>query len=403
MNVEQTPDPDISLDPTVVKSTPLRTLVFGSSQVVIDQVAIAAKGRGHQVFTAADIVTGIKLFHAHRPQLVITCWKLADGTGLDVARAVRRAPAGSEAHIILQVDTTTPNELATALRLGVDDCMPNPPPANLLLARLMIAEQRIADRRTQKTTRKRLRRAEAMESVATLARGIAHDINNALGPIIGYTQLVQRAFQAGEKNYERLESILRSCNRARLLVEQVLLFSRIGTAEVKSVDVLALLGGISDSMKERCAATGIQLELDLPEDLPKLPGNPQYLAEAITNIVQNAFEAMPDGGTLTIGSDCIYLDQAAVSHLERMTAGQYIMVRVTDTGTGIAPDVLPRVFDPFFTTKVRQRVTGMGLSVAQGVVQSHEGAIEVSSQPGKGTSVVVWLPLHPQRLEENGG
>jgi len=240
-----------------------------------------------------------------------------------------------------------------------------------------------------------------MELIGTLARGIAHDINNALGPIIGYTQLVQRAFSNEDKNYERLDTVLRSCQRAKQLVEQVLAFSRMGRI-AKSPTSLSRVA--KQALLQVKSQFGEQARIDMvvPEDLPEIDGDERSLIEAFANVLTNAVEAIATkpSARVRFTAGITFLDATGAKRMPELVSGSHALITIEDEGTGIPLSIIDKVFDPFFTTKERLRVTGMGLSVAHGIVRGHDGAIDIKSTEGESTRVRIWLPCHAQEQDD---
>jgi len=386
----------VDTTPTViVDHHRFKVLVVDDEAVARQIIRTACELRGWIVFEAVEGEEALAIYDEVRPQLITLDWNMPGLSGPETAERLRRHRKGRDAYVLMASARGDASDMLHALRFGADDCIAKPFDPAILQARLLVAEQRINDRREYRTTRSRLKQSQAMESIGTLARGIAHEINNALGPIIGYTQLVQRAFQPGEKNHDRLETVLRSCQRAKQLVEQVLSFSRLGRAERAPVALHRIAVQAVSQVKANFGDKA-KIEVQVPEDLPEIDGDERSLAEMLINLITNAVEAcatVPDASVrLAIG--VTYLDAAAAKRLPELVAGNHAIISIADTGVGIPDEIRGRVFDPFFTTKERQRVTGMGLSVAHGIVRSHDGAIELKSTHGSGTEVKVWIPVH---------
>ncbi|BAZ33710.1 hypothetical protein NIES4074_62240 (plasmid) [Cylindrospermum sp. NIES-4074] len=235
-------------------------------------------------------------------------------------------------------------------------------------------------------------RAQRLESLGTLASGIAHDINNILTPILAAAQLLKGRFAKDEERYSQLLAIIENnAKRGAALVKQVLSFARGIKGERVIVKVKHLIVDIIQIAKQTFPIS-IEFTIQIQEDLRAVAGDPTQLHQVLMNLVVNARDAMPEGGNLKITADNIFIDEDYTRmHLESKV-GHYIVITVIDTGMGMTPKILNRIFEPFFTTKEVGAGLGLGLSVALGIIKSHEGFITVSSQVGKGSIFKIFLP-----------
>jgi len=229
--------------------------------------------------------------------------------------------------------------------------------------------------------------AQRLEAIGLLAGGIAHDLNNLLTPIIGYTEMALEAEQRGQPVAPDLEPVLAAAERARDLVKQLLAFGRQQPLEVGRVDVAQLLDGMR-SLLRPLMPESIALEVVANGDGHVIAADPVQIQQALMNLAVNAIDAMPLGGTLhvEVGS------QDATARDGACASDRYVCIEVRDTGKGIEPAVLPRVFEPFFTTKAPGQGIGLGLAMAYGIVRQHEGEIRVRSELGRGTSFTILIP-----------
>lgn len=233
-------------------------------------------------------------------------------------------------------------------------------------------------------------RAQRLESLGTLASGMAHDLNNVLAPILMSVQLLMLKFP--DLPTQNLLKILEAnVKRGAGLVKQVLSFARGVEGERITLQVQHLILEIEQIAKQTFPKS-IEVYTDLPSDLWTVSANATHLHQVLMNLVVNARDAMPDGGTLSIGAENLFID----AHYARMyleaQVGNYIVITISDTGTGITPESLERIFEPFFTTKEFGKGTGLGLSTVIGIIKSHGGFVNVTSQVGKGTQFQVFLP-----------
>lgn len=242
------------------------------------------------------------------------------------------------------------------------------------------------------------RRRQRLEALGTLASGIAHDLNNLLTPILMSSRMLQR----GSANLDRdalLDTIVSGASRGADLISQLLTFARGGDGEHRPIDVAELMSELTGIL-EHTLRNNIELEVNLSPDLPDVWGDATEISQVLMNLVINARDAMTDGGTMRINAKPRALDVERTFSLVTLQPGHYVALSVQDTGSGIPPKVRDRMFDPFFTTKERGQGTGLGLSTSIGIVRSHDGAIDVKSTVGEGTTITVLLPVFDEEGED---
>jgi signal transduction histidine kinase len=240
-----------------------------------------------------------------------------------------------------------------------------------------------------------LTQAQKMEAVGQLAGGIAHDFNNLLTAISGYSELLLSELPPEDLRRSHAEEIRKAGERAASLTQQLLAFSRRQVLEPKILDVNTVVSDI-ERMLRRLIGEHIDLKARKAADLWKVRADPGQIEQAILNLVLNARDAMPSGGTLAIETSNADLDEAfSLSHVPT-PPGPYVCVAVTDTGIGISDEIKARLFEPFFTTKERGKGTGLGLSTTYGIVKQSGGYLWCDSEVGRGTTFRVFLP----RVEE---
>ncbi|MBL0796365.1 MULTISPECIES: PAS domain-containing hybrid sensor histidine kinase/response regulator [Pseudomonas] len=238
-----------------------------------------------------------------------------------------------------------------------------------------------------------LRHAQKMEAVGQLTGGIAHDFNNMLTGIIGSLDLMQRYIASGRADEigRFTDAAVSSANRAAALTHRLLAFSRRQSLDRKTIDVNELIHSLEDLIR-RTKGDPIELKLRLADNVWPVSTDVSQLENALLNLVINARDAMPDGGELLIETANVYLDGNDITTLEPVKAGDYLMLAVSDNGTGMTPSVRSKAFDPFFTTKPIGQGTGLGLSMIYGFAQQSGGHVSLDSLPGQGTCVRLYLP-----------
>ena len=248
----------------------------------------------------------------------------------------------------------------------------------------------VKDITEKKMLESQLLRAQRMESIGTLASGIAHDINNVLTPIMLSQELLREKY-TDEESQRYLSAIERSAQRGARLMKQVMSYAKGVEGERNALQVSQLILEIKQIEKETFPKN-IEIRIDISKDLWNISGDATQLHQVLMNLSLNARDAMPDGGILHIDAENLLIDEDyAHIHIDAKV-GPYIVITVSDTGAGIPSDVLDRIFEPFFTTKEHGKGTGLGLSTALGIVKSHGGFITVYSEVGKGTAFKVYLP-----------
>ncbi|MBL1203713.1 MAG: hypothetical protein FWK04_32755, partial [Nostoc sp. GBBB01] len=233
-------------------------------------------------------------------------------------------------------------------------------------------------------------RTQQLESFGTLASGIAHDLNNILAPILMTAQLLEAQVD-DERSRRLLPILITNTKRGAFLVKQVLSFARGIKGEQTIVQVKHLIAEISQIAKQTFPKS-IEFSTVIPEDLWSVSGNITQLHQVLMNLVVNARDAMPDGGSILITAENKLIDEAYARMDIEATVGNYIVLTVADTGMGIPPEILDRIFEPFFTTKEAGTGTGLGLSTVLGIIKNHSGFIRVSSKVNKGTQFKLFLP-----------
>lgn len=238
----------------------------------------------------------------------------------------------------------------------------------------------------------RLRQAQKMEAIGTLAGGIAHDFNNILTAIMGYADMAKEEVEAGSELEDDLDKVIAGGNRAKDLVKQILAFSR-----QNHVERIAFQPAIVINEAIKMLRSSIPTTIDIQQDVNPISktilADPTQIHQIIVNLCTNAFHAMEEsGGQLFISLQNISIDRQAAENRHELKIGEYVELRVEDTGSGISPDIRERIFEPYFTTKKVDKGTGMGLAIIHGIVQSYDGAITVKSEIGKGTSFQVLFP-----------
>ena len=239
-------------------------------------------------------------------------------------------------------------------------------------------EQRTAELRSAQD---RLVQSEKMSAVGQLAAGVAHEINNPLGIILGFAQGLAKRIKADDHMGLPLRSIEREAVRCKNLVQDLLVFSRSSKIEEEELDLNEALTGALSLIYARAKTLNVEIRREMSPDLPRIPANRNKLQQVLINLANNSIDAMPGGGTLTIATA---LSAGRPGHVE---------VRVRDTGHGVPKEIRTRIMEPFFTTKEAGKGTGLGLALVYEIIKKHNGSLELESEEGKGTEFVILLPV----------
>ena len=238
---------------------------------------------------------------------------------------------------------------------------------------------------------RRLRQAQRLEAMGTLAGGIAHDFNNILGAILGYGEMAQRDAPEGSRLARDLDRIVIAGERGRALVDRVLAFSRSAVGERVPIHVEGVVREVLDQVAAKLPSS-VTVHAKLHAGRAAVLGDATQVHQVVANLASNAIQAMPAGGTLRIELAIERVEAPRAATIGGRGAGEHVVLTVADTGAGIAPEIVDRIFDPFFTTKEVGTGTGLGLSLVHGIVTQLGGAIDVASSLGKGSTFTVYLP-----------
>lgn len=253
--------------------------------------------------------------------------------------------------------------------------------------------QRLVDERTHELRQKdeQLRQSQKLEAIGLLAGGIAHEFNNLLQAISGYTRYAMEGIPQGEQSYKDLESVLEASDRAASLTRQLLSFSRRQTVDRRHLDANEM---VADLTRMLCPLLGehVKLKMHLGKNVGAVFADSGSFQQVLVNLCLNARDAMPEGGEIIVKTERMNITAAFSEHYADLKPGHYVEVAVSDTGLGMTPEVCEHIFEPFFTTKPVGQGTGLGLPMVYGIVQQHEGAIHVYSEPGYGSTFKIYLP-----------
>jgi len=283
--------------------------------------------------------------------------------------------------------------------LAVDNIVSKRPLVQRDLNLLMGISLQIAARIHNIQLESHLRQIQKMEAVGNLAGGVAHDFNNILTTILGYSQMLTLQIPKKDPLWKMVDSIHHAGIKASALTQQLLAFSRKQVLEMKVTNLNLIVEDLN-KMFSRLIGENIVMKTYLSQSIGNIMADPGQVGQILMNLVVNARDAMPNGGRITVETGDIYLDEKYANTRSDVNPGHYSMLSVTDTGIGMAPELRDKIFEPFFTTKEPGKGTGLGLSTVYGIVKQHHGHIHVYSEEGHGTSFKIYFPVTGGELEE---
>ena len=270
--------------------------------------------------------------------------------------------------------------------------------ARVIGAVMDVTAHKLAEDGVRRMERQR-RQAQRLEALGTMAGGIAHDFNNILGAMLGYGEMALRDAPRDSRLHRDLDNIMMAGERGRALVDHILAFSRSGAGECVAVHVEAVVREALEFLAAKLP-DHVRVETDLRAARAATLGDPTQVHQVFMNLATNAVQAMTCAGVLRVSLETVRLEAPRLATTGEVPPGEFLVLKVIDSGAGIAPEILERIFDPFFTTKEAGVGTGLGLSLVYGIVAELGGAIDVASTVGKGCAFTVYLPRAGDLAEE---
>jgi two-component system cell cycle sensor histidine kinase/response regulator CckA len=376
-------------------ATPLNVLIVEDSQDDTDIIVRQLRRAGYDpIWKRVDNRQDFLSEMQKRPDIILSDYSMPQFTGMEAVKLLRGI--GLSIPFILISGTMGEEVAVEVMKQGVTDYL-----LKDRIGRLGLAVQRALEEAKIRAERHRLEaqfiEAQKMEVIGQLAGGVAHDFNNILAVIMGYSDLIMQKLPPADPLRSYLTEIQHASGRATGLTRQLLVFSRKQTVQPIVLDLNDELNNL-EKMLRRLVDEHIIFAITPGQDLGRIKADPGYIGQVLMNLVVNARDAMPNGGRLSVATKNITLDDAYARQHEGVVPGEYVMVSVSDTGTGITDEVKARMFEAFFTTKPKGKGTGLGLLTCQTIVQQCGGHIGVYSELGKGSTFKVYLPRVDQSL-----
>jgi signal transduction histidine kinase len=378
-----------------------RILIVDDLQVNITLLERTLRGAGYEsISSTRDPHQVCELHRKNRYALILLDLEMPGMDGFQVMEAMKALESGS--YLPVLVITAQPQHKLRALKSGARDFVSKPVDLTEVLMRVHnLVEVHLlnlaAEARTEQAEG-RFIEAQKMDALGQLATGVAHDFNNIIAIVMGYSEMAMEKLGPGNDLIGDLETIRAACERAAGLTRQLLIFSRKQEVRLVILDLNDVLKDMRN-MLPRLVDENIEMTM-LPGNLSgRIKADTGYVGQVLMNLVVNARDAMPNGGRLAIATGNATLDENWAGAHPGAKSGQYIFLSVSDTGTGMTDEVKARMFEPLFTTKPKGQGTGLGLATCQTIVQQAGGYIEVQSEIGKGSTFKAYFPRVEQPLE----
>lgn len=370
--------------------TPLRVLFIEDSEDdATIQVRLLRQAGYDVAYACVQSAEELKAALKNPWDIVISDYSMPHFSGTEALKVVREK--GVDVPFIFVSGTIGEGAAVAALKVGAQDYLMK---ANL--GRLIPSVQRelreSRDRRQRKRLEEQVHQLQRFEAIGRLAGGVAHDFNNVIGAIMGWAEIGANAAYPGGDLQDKFLKIRAQADRASGLTRQLLAFARRQTLQPCNTN-LNELAKESISLLRNVIGEQIEIQLQLAQDLEVIWADPGQVEQVLMNLSLNARDAMPDGGRLVVETKNVSVGEDFQRLHPYALPGNYVLLRVLDTGAGMDAETLTHIFEPFFTTKEIGRGTGLGLATVYGIVKQHKGFIDVDSTPGQGTEFRVYLPL----------
>ena len=356
---------------------------------------------GHSVVEAPGGKEALELFAQHKPLLALVDALMPGMDGFELCQRLHSLEGGEDLTVLMATSLSDDADINHAFQSGAADFISKPINWTVLKGRVEHLLQGKLAEQQMRAAEQQMRQSQKMNAIGSLSSGIAHEFNNHLASIMGYTELLQE-FLANineKKPRQYADEVYHSAERARDLVSQMQLFSQSKPGELQQLQAKPLVKESLKMLRSSLPAT-ISLQQQLDDGLPSIMADPVQFQQLLTNLLLNARDAIEGKGQITISMQQVSLSDANCYSCHRNFEGSFLQLRISDSGHGIAPEVQEKMFEPYYTTKPVGRGTGMGLSVVHGIVHEMQGHITVDSQVDEGASISLLFPLNINELEE---
>jgi len=351
---------------------------------------------GCEVCTASSAKSGLAQLDAFKPDVILLDLMMPKMDGFEVCRRLKKDPKTAHIPILMVTALSERGDRLMGIQAGANDFLNKPIDIQDVILRVgnAVYAKHLHDQLLEQFIQ-----AQKMEVVGQLAGGLAHDFNNILAVIMGYSDLTMQELGPDNPMRKHVGEIRHASQRAAGLTRQLLVFSRKQTVQHVVLDLNDVVKDM-DKMLRRLIGENIEMTMIPGKQTGRVKADPGHVGQVLMNLVVNARDAMPNGGKLTIATNNVTLDENYAHTHPGAIPGDYVMLSVSDTGTGMTDEVKARLFEAFFTTKPKGKGTGLGLATCQTIVQQSGGHIGVYSEIGKGTTFKIYFPRVEQPLDD---
>lgn len=357
---------------------------------------------GHRVIEAEHGKQALGLFEEHRPLLALVDAIMPEMDGFELSKRLHTMEGGEELTILMATSLSDDADINHAFQAGAADFINKPINWTVLRGRVKhLLEAKVAQIK-MRNTEAQLRQAQKMNAIGNLSSGIAHEFNNILASIMGYTELLQEYLGHADatKPLQYADEVYSAATRARDLVNQMQLFSQTMPGKPQRLDLKPLIKQDLKMLRSTLPTT-IQLQQRLAEELPPVLSDPAQFQQMLTNLLINARDAIDGKGFIGVATKQIHCSDHICNSCHEHFSGEFVQLSISDSGSGMPKDVIEKIFDPYFTTKPVGRGTGMGLSVVHGIMHEMHGHITIASQPDEGTTINLLFPIETTAKSNN--
>lgn len=373
------------------KETRPQVLIVDDDVIVRDVARVSLEKDGFTVSEAVNGVEGLEAVKRLKPEIVLLDVMMPEMDGYETCRAIRKLPGGDSLPVVMVTALEDVESINRAYEAGATDFITKPIEWIILVQRVryMLRAVRLINERQQ--LENQLQQAQKLEAVGTLASGIAHDFKNLIAAIQGSAELLMIGKGNDDPGYPELNIIFDASQGGVEIVQQMLSLGRKQESKKKRIDLNQQVSQIHGLVKSGMARK-FDVILNLEEGLPLVDADSGQIGQVLMNLINNARDAMPEGGKLVIKTTSVTLTTEFCKSQPDLVPGAYVCLTVADNGQGMARETLAQIFDPFFTTKRADKGTGLDLAMVYGIIQDHEGLVTCKSVLGKGTRFEIFLP-----------
>jgi len=372
-------------------NNPPKILIVDDAPMDVLLLSRLLQTEGHLVLSTSNGTAAYNMAVSEKPDLILMDIMMPELNGYATCKLLKENKATSDIPVIFVTSMSETVDKIKGLDIGGADYITKPYQLAEMMARINTHLRLRSKYEENLEYHKVLLQTQKMASISTLAGGVAHNINNLMGAVVGYADMLQESLEHSDRAYHYTNKILAASQRASDLAGDLLMYAKVSHSEIANIDMLELLRKMirlygTDDQHD------VHIDLQAPPDIPNIQADSSQILQALSNILINSQEVTPNGGTVTISISTGPLPPDVYSNGFEPISETYLIISISDTGPGMDKETADMVFEPFFTTKKTVGV-GLGLSAAHGIIQKHKGVIFVETEPGEGSTFHVYLPI----------